>query len=71
VLRCSILLRLLRSVCLHCYRFKMQEDVVERYVQQLQLVAQGRLIEAMQRTVCRICTASKHEGDLGEGFQPW
>lgn len=48
----SVLLRLLRAVCLHCYRFKMAHEAIQRYAARLKLVAEGRLVEAMGQPVC-------------------
>lgn len=43
----SVLLRLLRAVCLHCFRFRMAHETLQRYAHRLKLVAEGRLVEAM------------------------
>ena len=47
---CRTLYKLLRCVCLHCFKFRMAAEEVERYGQRLALLGEGRLVEASQVT---------------------
>lgn len=44
-----LLLRLLRSVCQHCHRFKLHAMAVQRYAERVVLLSRGQLVEAESR----------------------
>ena len=50
---CRTLYKLLRCVCLHCFKFRMAAEEVARYEKRLALLGEGRLVEA-----CRVTTAT-------------
>ena len=41
--------KLLRCTCLHCFALKMDADEVARYRRRLELLAEGRLVEAAEQ----------------------
>ena len=41
--------KLLRCTCLHCFSLKMDADEAGRYRRRLELLAQGRLVEAAEQ----------------------
>lgn len=63
---CSTLYKLLRCTCLHCFKFRMAGGEVERFRRRLQLLSQGRLVEA-QNLVVGTSAAAKKTGGQGRG----
>ncbi|CAL8467924.1 g7462 [Coccomyxa elongata] len=63
--------KLLRCTCLNCFKLKMLEAEVEQYRTKLELLTEGRLVEAMQiMTGGNSNTAKamqKMQGDMSEG----
>ena len=47
---CRTLYKLLRCVCLHCFKFRMAAEEVQRYEKRLALLGEGRLVEASRVT---------------------
>ena len=47
--RCRHMYKLLRCTCLHCFALKMDADEVARYRRRLELLAEGRLVEAAEQ----------------------
>jgi hypothetical protein len=45
-LRRRMLLKLLRSTCMHCFKLKMAAAEAERFERRLDLLSRGRLVEA-------------------------
>ena len=46
---CRHMYKLLRCTCLHCFSLKMDADEAGRYRRRLELLAQGRLVEAAEQ----------------------
>lgn len=56
---CSTLYKLLRCTCLHCFKLRMAGGEVERFRRRLQLLSQGRLVEASDLVVGTSAAAKK------------
>lgn len=56
---CSTLYKLLRCTCLHCFKLRMAGGEVERFRRRLQLLSQGRLVEAQSLVVGTSAAAKK------------
>ena len=60
--------KLLRCTCLHCFALKMDADEAGRYRRRLELLAQGRLVEAAEQVsgggaaAAKVLTCSSREG---------
>ncbi|KAI3425875.1 hypothetical protein D9Q98_007848 [Chlorella vulgaris] len=58
------LYKLLRCTCLHCFKFRMVGAEVERFRRRLQLLSQGRLVEAQDLIVGTSAAAKKAGGEI-------
>ncbi|PSC74762.1 beta and beta-prime subunits of DNA dependent RNA-polymerase [Micractinium conductrix] len=58
------LYKLMRCTCLHCFKFRMAGGEVERFRRRLQLLSQGRLVEAQNLVVGTSAAAKKAGGDM-------
>ncbi|KAL4436828.1 hypothetical protein ABPG75_003967 [Micractinium tetrahymenae] len=58
------LYKLLRCTCLHCFKFRMAGGEVERFRRRLQLLSQGRLVEAQNMVVGTSAAAKKTGGEM-------
>ena len=61
---CSTLYKLLRCTCLHCFKLRMAGGEVERFRRRLQLLSQGRLVEASNLVVGTSAAATTAGGDM-------
>eukprot|EP00887_Chlorella_sp_A99_P007930 scaffold12.g7930.t1 len=58
------LYKLLRCTCLHCFEFRMAGAEVERFRRRLELLSQGRLVDAQAVLVGTSATAKRKGGEL-------
>lgn len=58
------LYKLMRCTCLHCFKLRMAGGEVERFRRRLQLLSQGRLVEAQNLVVGTSALAKKTGGEL-------
>lgn len=64
---CRTLYKLLRCACLHCFKLRMADKEVQRYVARLTLLLQGRLTEAQRIQISGAGSAKKAgDGEKGE-----
>ncbi len=61
----STLYKLLRCTCLHCFKLRMAGGEVERFRRRLQLLSQGRLVEAQNMVVGTSAAAKKAGACVG------
>lgn len=54
----------MRCTCLHCFALRMRGAEVERFRRRLELLSQGRLVEAQGLVVGTSASAQKQGGDI-------
>jgi DNA-directed RNA polymerase I subunit RPA1 len=63
------LYKLLRSCCMHCFKFRVTEYELEQFCERFELLGRGDLVEAMEVRVKKLTSHGKKEQagfDLGE-----
>jgi DNA-directed RNA polymerase I subunit RPA1 len=61
------LYKILRSTCLHCYKFRMSETEIVRFCERFSLLKEGNLVEALNLVIGSSAASKKSGKDLMAG----